>query len=79
MRSEQVGEYEMEFSGVQLPASEGWAAHLTIYGPSANPMHRDNVLPEQRVSPEAAFATEQEAEEEARRVGLEMIEKTTRH
>jgi hypothetical protein len=79
MRSEQIGEYEIEFSGVHLPDSDAWAAHLAIYGPSPNPMHRNPVLPEQRVSPEASFPTELEAEEAARRTGLEMIAHTTGH
>jgi hypothetical protein len=73
MRSETIGEYEIEYSGVLLPEGEGWGAYVSIYGPSPNPMHRNNIFPNQHVSVETVFATEQEAEAEARRVALSMI------
>jgi hypothetical protein len=73
MGTETIGEYEIEYSGVHLIESEGWAAYVTIYGPSANPMHRNSIFPTQRVSVESVFPTEAEAETEARRVALSMI------
>lgn len=73
MASEQIGEYEIEYSGMQLPDSEDWAAYLTIYGPSSNPMHMNNIFPHQRVSIDVVFSTEAEAEAEARRIGLTML------
>lgn len=74
MALEQIGEYEIEYSGMQLPDSEEWAAYLTIYGPSSNPMHMNNIFPNQRVSIETAFPTEAEAEAEARKVALSMLQ-----
>lgn len=79
MSSEQIGEYEIDYSGVQLPLDEGWAAHLTIYGPSPNPMHRNSIFPAQRVAPGSVFHSEAEAEAEARKIGLAMLEKGTHH
>ncbi|HJU71326.1 MAG TPA: hypothetical protein VJ603_05725 [Paucimonas sp.] len=74
MPSEKIGEYEIEYTGMQLPGSEEWAAHVTIYGPSPNPMHRNSIFPSQRVSVETVFPTEQAAEVEARKVALSMVE-----
>jgi hypothetical protein len=74
MQLEQIGEYEIEYSGSQLLKSEGWAAWLAIYGPSPNPMHRNSIFPTQRVAVDTVFPSEQEAEAEARKVAMSMIE-----
>jgi len=73
MPSETIGTYEIEYSGVLLPDSEHWAAYLTVFAPSPNPMHRNNIFPNQRVSVEQVFANQAEAEQEAHKVGTEMI------
>lgn len=73
MRTETIGEYEIEYSGARLTEGEGWAAYVTIYGPSSNPMHRNTIFPAQRVSVETVFPSETAAEAEARRVALSMI------
>jgi len=73
MPSKLIGVYNVDYSAVALPDGEGWAAHLTISGPSSNPMHRHIVFPEQRVSSDKAFATESEAEQEALRVAEGMV------
>ncbi len=73
MGMETIGEYEIEYTGVHLIERDGWAAYLTIYGPSANPMHRNSIFPTQRVSVESVFATQAQAEAEARRVALAML------
>ena len=75
MPTEQIGEYEIEYQGVRLTDVAGWAAYLTIYGPSANPMHRNSIVPNQRVAVEKLFATEDEAQREARQVALGMLER----
>jgi hypothetical protein len=75
MATEQIGEYEIEYSGIQLPDSEEWGACLAIYGPSTNPMHRNDIFPSQRVSVDAVFPNEKEAEMEARKVALSMLRK----
>jgi hypothetical protein len=71
---EQIREYEIEYTGVRMTDVEGWAAYMTIYGPSTNPMHRNSLVPNQRVAVEQVFATEQEAEAEARKAALAMLE-----
>jgi hypothetical protein len=75
--TEQLGEYEIDFSGVRLSDVEGWAAYVTVYGPSPNPMHRNSIMPAQRVAVERVFATEAEAEAEARTVALALVEEKT--
>jgi hypothetical protein len=74
MQSETIGDYEIEYSGVQLPNSEEWGAWVTVYGPSRNPMHRNPIFPGQRVSPETRFADQGAAEQEAKKVAHALIE-----
>lgn len=74
MPTEQLGDYEIEYSAVRMTDVEGWAAWVTIYGPSTNPMHLNSIVPAQRVSVEHVFDTEAEAEAEAHKVALAMLE-----
>jgi hypothetical protein len=74
MATEQIGDYEIEYTGVHLPEANGWAAWVQIFGPSPNPMHRQPVFPSQHVAVETSFATEQEAEQAARRIAVDMVE-----
>ena len=74
MASEQMGEYEIDYAAVRLLDVEGWAAWVTIYGPSPNPMHRNNIVPAQRVALEHVFASEAEAEAAARTAAIAMLE-----
>ncbi len=74
MPSEQIGHYEIEYEGVWLADVDGWGASLTVYGPSANPMHRHTVLPQQRVAVEQVFASQEEAAGAARQAALVMLE-----
>lgn len=74
MSSEKIGEYEIEYSGMQVVGSEDWAAYVTIFGPSSNPMHRNSIVPTQRVSVNNVFPTENEAAAEARKIAISMIE-----
>jgi hypothetical protein len=79
MPSEQIGKYEIEYSGMQLqsaneePASKGWGAYVTVYGPSLNPMHRNIVFPQHRVAVDTVFPTEEAAEIEARQAAIAML------
>ena len=77
MPTEQLGEYEIEYSGVRMTDVDGWAAYVTVYGPSANPMHRNSIVPAQRVAVEHVFGTEAEAEAEARKAAVSMVEEKT--
>lgn len=74
MSIEQIDNYEIEYSGMHLAEGKGWAAWVEIFGPSPNPMHRQPVVPSQRVAVETCFATQQEAEQEARRIAIGMLE-----
>jgi hypothetical protein len=75
--TEQLGDYEIDYSGVRMTDVEGWAAYVTIYGPSPNPMHRNSIFPSQRVAVEHVFGSEAEAEAEARKAALALIEEKT--
>ena len=77
MPSEQIGDYEIDYSGVPLEVGAGWGAQLTIYGPSSNPMHQNSVFPTQRVSLETVFPDAATAEAEAHKIGLAMLEAGT--
>jgi hypothetical protein len=74
MATEQIGEYEIAYTGVHVPESSGWAAWVEIFGPSPNPMHRQAVVPLQQVEVETSFGSEQEAEQAARRFAVDMVE-----
>lgn len=77
MPNETIGEYEIDYAGVHLPDSDHWAAMLTIYGPSPNPMHRNCIFPEERVSIGTVFTSAEQAEAEAHKVAIQMIEQRT--
>ena len=77
MPTEQLGDFEIDYSGVRMTDVDGWAAFVTVYGPSANPMHRNSIVPAQRVAVEHVFATEQEAEAEARKAAVAMVQEKT--
>lgn len=73
MPTEQIGEFEIDYSGVRMTDVDGWAAYVAVYGPATNPMHRNDVVPHQRVAVEHVFATEAEAEAEAQKVARGML------
>ena len=50
--TEQIGDYEIEYAGEHLADVDGWAAFVTVYGPSTNPMHRNALVSHQRVAVE---------------------------
>ncbi|MDB5841590.1 MAG: hypothetical protein JWQ23_3542 [Herminiimonas sp.] len=73
MGADIIGEYEIEYAGIQLHDAPGWAAHVAIYGPSHNPMHRNIIFADQRVLVETVFDSQQAAEDEAHKVALSML------
>ena len=73
MPTEQIGEYEIDFAGVKLNDVDGWGAYVTVYGPSTNPMHRNAIVPNQRVAVEQVFASEQEAQAAAQAAARAML------
>ncbi|WP_034294954.1 hypothetical protein [Herbaspirillum sp. RV1423] len=75
MPVEQLGDYEIEYSGIRLAAdSNDWAANVAIFGPSTNPMHRNPIFPSQRVLLDTVFHDEKSAEQEARKAAVAMLE-----
>lgn len=74
MPTQQRGEYEIDYSGVWMADVEGWAAHVAIYGPSPNPMHRNSIVPPQRVALETVFPTQEQAETEAQKAAISMLD-----
>ena len=75
MPTEQVGDYEVEYAGVRVIGGDEWVAQVAIFGHSINPIHRNPVFPVQRVLPDQTFADEKAAEQGARQVAHEMLEK----
>lgn len=74
MPSEKMGTYEVEYSAVPAADGKGWVAHVAVYGHSTNPMHRNCVFPDQRVSLETVFNTCEEAEAGARKAAVDMLD-----
>lgn len=74
MPTEQMGDYEIEYSGVRVIGGDEWVAHVAIFGHSCNPMHRNPVFPSQRVRADQTFGDEKSAEQEALRVAHELLE-----
>lgn len=79
MPSEKMGAYEVEYSAVPAADGKAWVAHVAVYGHSTNPMHRNCVFPDQRVLPEAVFSSSAEAEAEARKAAVAMLESGAGH
>lgn len=75
MPTEQMGDYEIEYSGVRVIGGDDWVAHVAIFGHSCNPMHRNPVFPSQRVLVDKTFTDEKAAEASARQVAHELLEK----
>lgn len=73
MPIETIDEFEIEYEAQHLPDDEGWAAYVTIYGPSSNPMHRNGIYPTHRVATDVFFPSEQAAEEEALKIGRQLL------
>ncbi|MCA1326601.1 hypothetical protein [Herbaspirillum sp. alder98] len=79
MATEQIGDYEIEYSGQRVIGGDGWVANVAIFGHSTNPMHRNPVFPSQRVLPDQTFDDEKSAEEGARKAAHELVESGPGH
>jgi hypothetical protein len=62
-----VDGYEVEFTGELLEGTGLWGAYVSIYAPSANPMHMTKVYPKHRVSADLKLPDQPAAEAEAER------------
>jgi hypothetical protein len=69
-----IDDYEVEFTAEPLEGCDQWGAYVTIYAPSDNPMHMNNVYPKQRVSADAALPSQAAAEAEAASAALKILE-----
>lgn len=78
MPTEHMGDYEIEYSGVRVIGGEEWVAHVAIFGPSHNPMHRNPVFPSQRVLADQTFSDEKSAEQGALRAAHALLENSRR-
>jgi len=76
MPTERLGDYEIEYAGVRVIGSDDWVAQVAIFGPSANPMHRNAVFPSQRVLADKTFHDERSAQDGALQVAHELLENT---
>jgi len=74
MATEQIGDYEIEYSGQRVIGGDAWVANVAIFGHSTNPMHRNAVFPPQRVLVDQTFDDEKAAEEGASKVAHELVE-----
>ncbi|MYN01025.1 hypothetical protein GTP41_02830 [Pseudoduganella sp. DS3] len=59
--------YEVEFTGEALEGAAQWGAFVSIFAPSANPMHLMHIVPKRRVSADQVFSDQHAAELEAER------------
>lgn len=69
-----VDGYQIEFTAELLPGTDHWGAYVTIFAPSANPMHLDEVYPKQRVCADIPCASEAEAQEQAEQAATTILE-----
>lgn len=82
MVTKYVDEYEIEATGEPLIGDKRWAAYVSIFTHSANPMHQATVYPKSRVAVETDFLSEAEAVAEAKTAGtkiLDQLRKTQEH
>lgn len=69
-----IADHEIEYEGVPIASTQQWAAYLTIYGSSTNPMHRNSLFPRQHVAADKVFLTKEAAEDGALMVAKELLQ-----
>ncbi|MGW8394188.1 hypothetical protein [Pseudoduganella sp. HUAS MS19] len=74
MPNRSIDGYEIEFTGELLEGTKLWGAYVSIFAPSANPMHMTHVYPKRRVSADLTLLDQQAAEAEAERAALKILE-----
>ena len=68
-----VDSYEVEFTGEPLEGTTQWGAYVSIYAPSANPMHMTAIRAKRRVSADHTFLDQHAAQAEAELVAMTML------
>lgn len=78
MPVKEIDGYEVEFTGEPLEGTGQWGAYVSIYAPSANPMHMTKVCPRRRVAADLKLPDQQAAEAEAERAAEAILRELTR-
>ncbi|SFX66211.1 hypothetical protein SAMN03097694_2833 [Janthinobacterium lividum] len=73
-----VDTYEINYTAEPLRGCKLWGAYVSLYTPSSNPMHRNNIVKKHRVLADHPFSTEAEAVSEAAEVALKLVERRQR-
>lgn len=74
MPTQIIDGYEVEFTGELLEGSGQWGAYVSIFAPSANPMHLTHIVPKRRVSADQNFSDQHSAEAEAERMAAIILQ-----
>ncbi|XLZ68904.1 hypothetical protein ABT364_20475 [Massilia sp. SR12] len=74
MPTQIIDGYEVEFTGELLEGSGQWGAYVSIFAPSANPMHLTHIVPKRRVSADQKFSDQHSAEAEAERMAAIILQ-----
>ena len=74
MPSKTIDNYVLEFTGELLEGTGQWGAYVSIFAPSANPMHMSNIYPKRRVSPDLILPDQRAAEAEAERAATIILQ-----
>ena len=74
MPNKTVDGFEIEFTGEPLEGTRQWGAFVSIFAPSANPMHLMNICPRRRVSADLTLMDQHAAEAEAERAAMVILE-----
>jgi hypothetical protein len=74
MPNKTIDGYEIEFTGEPLEGTRQWGAYVSIFAPSANPMHLTHICPKRRVSADLALMDQHAAEAEAERAAMAILE-----
>lgn len=74
MPTKNVDMYIVEFTAEALEGSDQWGAYVSIFAPSDNPMHLNNVVPKRRVSADLALLDQHSAEAEAENAAMLILD-----
>jgi hypothetical protein len=69
MPTRSVDGYEIEFTGELLEGTKQWGAYVSIFAPSANPMHMTHIYPKR-----LTLMDQHAAEAEAEKAALKILE-----
>lgn len=73
MPTKNVDDFEVEFTGELLEGTGQWGAFVSIFAPSDNPMHLNNIYPKRRVAADLALPDQTAAEAEAERAAAVIL------